>query len=86
MHLNSEDFQPMIGFFFRILRATCIPNTLDGIFLKKLRAECVGATPPHAEPFSKEEENMLWENGLRREHIHLRHFLMLCFIMVKGAA
>ncbi len=37
-------------------------NTLDGIF-KKLRAQGVGATSKHAEPFTKDEENKLWKSG-----------------------
>ena len=36
---------------------------MDGVF-RKLRAQGVGANPKHAQPFNKEEENLLWRKGI----------------------
>ena len=37
-------------------------NTMDSVY-RKLRQDGVGAKKKHAKPFSKEEENQLWESG-----------------------
>ncbi len=42
-------------------------NTLDGLF-RKLRSEGVGSSSKNAEPFTKEEENTLWKDGIMGTH------------------
>ncbi len=58
-------------------------NTLDGIF-KKLRAEGVGASPKHAKPFSKEEENELWKSGAIGTHSPLALLNAIFYYNGKG--
>ena len=42
-------------------------NTLDGLF-RKLRSEGVGSVKRSAEPFTKKEENDLWEKKIIGVH------------------
>ena len=63
-YMRSLDPQKCPNFFSKSdYSFVSFRNTMDSVF-RKLRKDGVGANKKHAKPFSKTEENQLWESGV----------------------